>query len=172
MEMMDVVDDNDVVVGKASQKEVYEKFLTHRITHVLVFNRKGEMALQLRSKAKSFMPGFWSTTAGGHVQQGETYEQAALREMKEEIGIEPNLSFLSKDLYLDWTRENKLKKFLGTFKATSEVSFKTNPEVERIEFFSLDKIREMVGAGKKFHPELLFLLEKHFGINKVKHIRN
>ena len=41
-------------------------------------------------------------------------------------------------------------------------------KVEKVEFFSLDKIQEMINDGEKFHPELLFLLEKHFEIKPKK----
>ena len=165
MEILDVVNERDGVVGKASQKHIYEKLLSHRIVHILVFNKKGEMALQLRSKNKNFLPNYWCTAVCGHVQSGETYEQAALRECEEETGIKTKIEFLYKDLYLDNFRQTNLRKFLGTFKAIYRGPFKINPkEVEKMEFFSLEKIKKMIDKGEKFHPELLFLLGKHFNI--------
>ncbi len=162
-ELMDIVNEKDEIVGKASQEEIYTKHLAHRIVHVLLFNKNGEIALQLRSKKKKFTPGHWSTSAGGHVQSGETYEQAASRECEEELGFKPNLKLLYKDIYNDPRFE--MKKFLETFKVIYSGQFKINPkEVEKIEFFSLEKIQKMIDSGEKFHPELLFLLEKHFGI--------
>lgn len=163
MEFLDVVNDNDEVVGKASYKEIYENKLQHRIVHVLIFNDKGEMLLQLRSKHKSFCSHHWSTPVGGHVQSGERYREAALREFQEELGTVTKIIFVYKDLYDDG---KALKKILVTFKATSNGPFNVNPkEVEKVEFFSLSKIQEMINGGEKFHPELLFLLKKHFGIS-------
>lgn len=159
-EIMDIVDLNDVVIGQATQDEVYAKLLPHRIVHVLIFNSKGEMAMQLRSAKKSYCPLHWVTTVGGHVQTGESYEQAALREMKEEIGVQLPMEFFKKDSYND-TRN--LQKFLVTFKATYNGPFTINPdEVERVDFFSLEAIQEMMQEGEKFHPELLFLLQRYF----------
>ncbi|MCX6819069.1 MAG: NUDIX domain-containing protein [Candidatus Aenigmarchaeota archaeon] len=164
MEFLDVVNDKDEVIGKASQKEVYDKNLNHRIVHVLIFNSKGEMALHLRSRHKSFCPQHWSTPVGGHVQSGESYEEAALRESEEELDIKPELKFFYKDIY----NANRIKKFLVTFRAVFDGPFMVNPlEVEKVEFFNLGKIQEMINSGEKFHPELLFLLKKHFGINKI-----
>ena len=160
MEFLDVVDDNDNVVKKAPFDEVYKKKLPHRIIHILIFNSKGEMALQLRSAKKSFAPLHWSTAVGGHVQSGETYQQAALREFQEELGTTAELEFAFNDFY---ENESGLKKFIATFKADYEGPFKINAEeVEKIEFFSMEKISEMIKAGENFHPELAFLLENHF----------
>jgi len=163
MEILDVVNDKDEVIGEASIKEIYEKRLPHRIVHILIFNKKGEMALQFRSKHKSFCPQHWSTPVGGHVQKGEAAEQAALREFQEELGVKKKIEFAYKDFY-DGDK-NVPKKFLITFKTKYDGPFKINPEeVEKIEFFSLKKIMRMIKQGEKFHPELLFLLRKHFNV--------
>ncbi|MDO8741375.1 MAG: NUDIX domain-containing protein [Candidatus Woesearchaeota archaeon] len=162
MEFLDSVNENDEITGRASKKEIYEKQLLHRIVHVLVFNDKGEMALQLRSKCTSFCPLHWCTSAGGHAQSGESYEKAALRELKEEIGTMAKIDFAHKDLY---TVTGNFRKFLATFRTVFNGSFKINPvEVEKVEFFSLDKIQKMIKDREKFHPELLFLLRKHFNM--------
>ncbi|MFH0836715.1 MAG: NUDIX domain-containing protein [Candidatus Aenigmatarchaeota archaeon] len=164
MEFLDIVNDKDDVTGKASKKEIYEKLLMHRIVHVMIFNNKGQLALQLRSKQCSFCPTHWSTSAAGHVSSDESYEQAARRELKEELGITSKLEFQYKDIYKD-TRP--LKKILVTFKTTYNGQFKPNPkEVEKIQFFSLKNIQKMINNKEKFHPELLFLLRKHFGFKK------
>ncbi|MBI2129802.1 NUDIX domain-containing protein [Candidatus Woesearchaeota archaeon] len=163
MEFLDIVDEKDKAIGRASKKEIYEKKLLHRIVHVLVFNNKGEMALQLRSRYASFCPLHWCTSAGGHVRSGESYEEAALRELKEEIGTAAKIDFAHKDIY---TVSGNFKKFLATFKTEFNGSFRINPkEVDRVEFFSLDEVQKMVSSGEKFHPELLFLLRKYFNIS-------
>ena len=167
MEFSDVVNERDEVIGKASKKEIYEKLLTHRIVHILIFNTKGRMALQLQSKNKSFCPRHWNSAAAGHVLSGENYEQAALRELEEEIGVKTEIIFQHKDLYEYKNNFKKgLKKILGTFRTVFDGPFKINPrEVEKVEFFTLDKIQDMIDSGEKFHPEMLFLLRKHFNIN-------
>ena len=166
MEYLDIVDENDNVIGKAPRNDIYAKSLTHRIVHVLVYNSKGEMLLQRRHREKDFCPNHWVTSAGGHVQSGETYEQAALREMDEEIGVTSPLTFLFKDIY---ERESiaksgqyshgRIKKYLTTFKTEHEGPFTMHPtEVDKIEFFNMNEIKNMISKGEKFHPELLFLL--------------
>ncbi|MBU0707502.1 NUDIX domain-containing protein [Patescibacteria group bacterium] len=160
MEYLDIVNDNDEVIGRQKREALYDKFPTHRIVHVLVFNRAGEMALQLRSQNVSFLPGYWSTSAGGHVISGETYEEAAKRELKEELGLEVPFKFAYKDLYQD-KRGNK--KLLSTYTVTFDgESVADNEDVEKVEFFSMEKIKDMIANKGKFHPELLFLIKKHY----------
>ena len=160
MEFLDVVDQNDNVIGKTSREDIYKKHLRHRIVHILIFNKKGEMALQLRAKV-SFCPYHWSTAVGGHVQSGETCEEAALREYEEELGVKSKIEFFSKDPY----RLEGIEKILITFKTIYDGPFKINPSaVEKIEFFDMKTVQEMIDRREKFHPELLFLLRKHFGI--------
>jgi isopentenyldiphosphate isomerase len=156
MELLDVVNSDDVVVGTVPFDEVYEKKLPHRIVHVLLFNDFGEMALQLRSEKKSFCPLHWSTGVGGHVQAGESYEEAAYREFEEELGKKASISFINKYRY----EGAGFTKHLAIFKTVYPGPFQINPEeVKEVKFFSLPKIEEMIKSEEKFHPELLFLLQ-------------
>lgn len=161
MEIMDIVDENDVVIGTAPRTEIYEKNLGHRIAHVIIFNARGDMALQRRSPSRSFMPNAWVSAGSGHVQTGETYEQAARRELMEEAGVDIPLTFLARDPYVALG----LSKFLGTFTGVHEGPFQHDPEaVSEVRFFSLLDIAAMIKAGEPFHPELLFILKKHFDV--------
>lgn len=160
MEYIDVVNENDEVITNASKEDIYKKLLRHRIIHILLFNDKNEMALQLRSKTVSFCPMHWCTAVGGHVQSGESYEQAAIREYQEELGEISDLDLFSKDYYI---AKNRPDKFLCIFKTKFNGPFNIDPiEVEKVEFFTIEKIKNMINIGEKFHPELLFILNKYF----------
>jgi isopentenyldiphosphate isomerase len=163
-EYLDVVNDNDKVVSNAAYEDIYKKLLTHRIVNILIFNKNKELLLQLRAKDRSFCPLHWSTSVGGHVRSGETPRQAALRECQEELGVKVRFTPAFKDVYLDKQYNIGLKKFLITFKANFAGSFKHGPEVAKIKFFNLNQIQQMINSKEKMHPELLFLLERHFGI--------
>ncbi len=160
MEMLDIVNENDEIIGQADIKKAHAEKLLHRIVHILILNHSGEMALQMRSAKRSFCPQHWCTAVGGHVQSGETYEQAAIRECREELGT--TIPKMKKTFYDRYHHEAQGDKFLTTFVATYDGPFYPNPEeVEKISFFKIEEIKAMVKKGEKFHPELLFLLNKH-----------
>lgn len=160
MEFLDIVDKNDNVISKASKDDAYTKSLCHRISHVLIFDDQEKMVLQMRSSKVSFCPDHWSTAVGGHVQAGETYEQAALREYQEELGTKSNLEFVGKDFY---DVPNKPDKFLATFKTKFNGPFNPDPEVvSEVAAFDIEDIKKMIEEGEKFHPELLFILERYY----------
>lgn len=86
-EIFDVVDENDIPTGTATRAEVHSKGLIHRAVHVFVLNRNGDLYLQKRSLIKDMNPGVWDSSVSGHLDAGETYPAAALRELGEELGI-------------------------------------------------------------------------------------
>jgi len=86
-EVFDVVDENDQVMGQATRAEVHAQGLMHRAVHVFVVGKNGQLLLQKRSMLKDVHPGTWDSSVAGHVDAGETYEQAVVRELEEEMGI-------------------------------------------------------------------------------------
>lgn len=86
-EMFDVVDENDVPVATASRADVHARNLIHRSVHVFIFNKRGDLLLQKRSALKDLCPGLWDSSVGGHLDVGEAYQAAAIRELAEEMGI-------------------------------------------------------------------------------------
>jgi len=88
-EIFDVVNERDEVIGQKPRREVHRLGLLHRATHVLVFNARGQIFLQKRSQKKDRQPGLWDSSASGHVDAGEDYDACAVRELREEIGLEP-----------------------------------------------------------------------------------
>jgi isopentenyldiphosphate isomerase len=89
MEIFDVVNEHDEVIGRESRSEVHRRGLMHRAVHVLAFNARGQVFLQKRSMTKDRQPGLWDSSASGHVDAGEDYDTCALRELREEIGLRP-----------------------------------------------------------------------------------
>ena len=86
-ELLDVVDENDLIIGVKTRGEIHARGLMHRATHILVLNRQGKLFIQKRSMSKDNDPGLWDTSAAGHVDSGEDYYSCAVRELHEELGI-------------------------------------------------------------------------------------
>ena len=86
-EIFDVVNDRDEVVAQATRAVVHARRLLHRAVHVLVLGTDGRVFLQQRSKLKDTSPGLWNSACSGHLDAGEDYDPAAVRELGEEIGL-------------------------------------------------------------------------------------
>ncbi|HVU38173.1 MAG TPA: NUDIX domain-containing protein [Opitutales bacterium] len=86
-DIFDVVDEHDQVVRQEARAEVHRQRLRHRAVHVLVFNAGGAVYLQRRSAQKDTYPLRWTTSCSGHVDAGEDYDTAVVRELGEELGI-------------------------------------------------------------------------------------
>lgn len=86
-ELVDVVDRDDRVVATASRAEVRARKLRHRAVYILVFNEEGQIFVHQRTGTKDVYPGYFDVAGGGVVAAGESYDDAARRELEEELGI-------------------------------------------------------------------------------------
>lgn len=90
MEITEVilVDEDDSPIGRAEKMLAHRQGLLHRAFSIFIFNNNGEMLLQQRSLAKYHSGGLWSNTCCSHPSPGEETHLAAIRRLKEELGIE------------------------------------------------------------------------------------
>jgi len=140
-ELLDVVDDSDSVIGQASRGEVHQRNLKHRAVHILVFNNSGKIFLQKRSRSKDRHPGVWDSSASGHLDAGEKYDVAAIRELKEELGFSPKTPL--KPLFKLEASDATGQEFVWVYRCDSDGPFNLNKEeIEKGDWFSpaeLDK---------------------------------
>lgn len=120
------VDADDNVIGYGSRAEAIEKGLIHRIARVFLFNPCSELLIQRRSPHHVSLPGKWDQSAAGHVDEGEEYAAAAVRELREEVGIENVPLKEIVKFYFNETDEPKIKKrfnvlFVGHNDGTSQI---------------------------------------------------
>ena len=94
-ELLDVVDENDNIIAVRTRGEIHAECLMHRAVHILVFNSAGDLFLQKRSLSKDEQAGKWDSSAAGHVDSGESYDDCARRELEEELGIKVERSLES-----------------------------------------------------------------------------
>jgi len=135
-ELFDLVDQNDRVVGTTDKKMAHTLGQLHRVAAVFVFNQSGELYVQVHSS-----DGKWDNSVGGHVSKGETYAQAAVREAKEELGIDQPLEEIATSLMGD--EHPHMQHFFGLYTCVADASweFIPNDEVHEIFPMSVDAIR-------------------------------
>lgn len=146
-EYFEIVDANDNVIGRAPRSECHgDPTLVHRAAHVLVFNGKGELLLQKRSMQKDIQPGRWDSSVGGHLDPGENYRQAAVREMAEELGIvNAPLTFLYPSRMRNEIESENIETFLTCY--NGEIRFAPE-EIDAVRFWSPEAIEQALGNGE------------------------
>ena len=99
-EWVDLVDLDNQVIGRAQRHEVRQKNLLHRGIAVLVRNSQGQVYVHQRTDTKDLFPAMYDMFVGGVVGSGESYLDAAVREAREELGVDNDqLEFLFDYLY-------------------------------------------------------------------------
>lgn len=169
-ELLDIVNEHDELIGKASRKEVHDKNLLHRGVVVVVFDSDGKIFVQLRSIEKDRFPDCFEASMSGHVLSGELPSHAAVRELREELGINTTPSKLEEVVKFGinehgermWVTLFALKDFKGEIKLDEA-------EVVKGEFWPMSKInKEFESKNAKLHPlfERVIAFLKDFKVSR------
>jgi isopentenyl-diphosphate delta-isomerase type 1 len=159
-EVFDVVDDKDRVIGTQHRGTVHSQGLLHRAVDCWVFDATGRLLLQRRSPDKKIAGGLLDLSVSEHLQAGETYRQAIIRGLLEELGIDVEGGSLHDALSL-WQTTHRRELHDGDVHDVELVqSFRldgyTGPvacadgEVSAVEWVELAELARRVAAG----PEL------------------
>jgi len=101
VELVDGVDADDRVIDTVPRSVMRRDVLRHRAVFILVCDSGGRVLIHRRSERKDIWPGWWDIAIGGVVAAGESYDDAARRELWEEAGIEAVPAFVSAGAYHD-----------------------------------------------------------------------
>jgi len=144
-----VVDENDNIIGAEYMMDVIEQGLIRRAARVYVFNESGQLLVQQRSK-KVLKPLLLDQSAAGHVDEGETYEQAVYRELKEELGLDGYLLTLIETSFRTTDFYNAIYKVI----IPDETKIDYDPEeLETVLWYEIETLNsEMESSPDKFTP--------------------
>ncbi len=159
-EEVDVVDDADRLLGRATRTRVHDDYLIHRSVMFFVFDDEDRIFVNQRSARKTTYPRYWSVAFGGHVLAGETYDDAVTREIAEETGLEDE-PFAIAAFQKRNADERENVRVYGVH-ARRELDLYAD-EIEQGEFVTLAQLNELVGRFD-FLPEtpaLLRILIEH-----------
>jgi 16S rRNA (adenine1518-N6/adenine1519-N6)-dimethyltransferase len=136
-EFLAVVDENDRPLSSMDRATIHRDNLLHRAVHIFLMNQRGELLLQKRSYRKDRFPRRWDSSAAGHVDADESYQDCARRELREEVGVEAPLERLGRLPASEMTGHE----FIEIFAGLHEGPFRWNQhEIETGGFFKLDMI--------------------------------
>ncbi|HZX20150.1 MAG TPA: NUDIX domain-containing protein [archaeon] len=153
MEILDVVNEKDEVLRQAERSEVYAKGLLHRVSYIYV-KYKGKIIVEKRTMQKKTNPGHYSIVAET-VQSKETFEEAAIRGVQEEVGLKAEkLKFLGKLISFD--PKYKDNKVCGIFTCEGKGKIKKqDEEVEEIKLMDLEEIEKFQKSEEKIAPAFI-----------------
>ena len=143
-EQFPIVDEDGRVIGVATRGECHNgSKLLHPVVHLHVFNSRGEVYLQKRPEWKDIQPGKWDTSVGGHIDYGETPEQALVREVGEELGI---TDFVPERVGKYVFESHREKELVYVHRTTYDGPVR--PSAEELDggrFWTMDEIRAAIG---------------------------
>ena len=145
-ELIEVVTEKGAIIKIMPRSHIHgDPSLLHKVVHALVFNGRGELMLQKRSMSKDVAPGKWDTSVGGHVNAGETLEEAVMREMEEELCIDEGVP----EYLYSYIHSNPFEtELVNTYKFVydGEINFQQD-EIDEVRPWNLDEIKQNMGSG-------------------------
>jgi isopentenyldiphosphate isomerase len=160
-ELFPLVDEAGLVIGKATRSDCHNgSKMLHPVVHLHIFNRTGELLLQKRSMDKDIQPGKWDTSVGGHIDFGESVEEALFREVKEELGLTAFTPVFLRSYIFESAIEREM---VYSYKTISDGPFHfEHKEISEIRFWNLAEIDENMGKSvftPNFEDEFYALLK-------------
>ncbi|MFA9558119.1 NUDIX domain-containing protein [Evansella sp. AB-rgal1] len=168
MEIWDIYDKDRKLTGRTMVRgESFEAGDFHLVVHVCIFNNKGEMLIQQRQPFKQGWSNMWDLTVGGSAIAGDTSQQAAEREVLEEIGYIINLHGVRPSFTVNF--EVGFDDYYLVVEDIDIGELTLQPEeVQQVKWASRDEIMRMIDEGifipyHKSLINLLFDMRKYMG---------
>ena len=161
-ELLDIVDEHDRVIGQRFRSDIYSKNLTNfRVVNAFIQNDKGQLWIPRRSKCKRIFPLCLDASMGGHVEAGESYEEALQRELMEELRIDI-ASVTYKQLGILTPHQHDTSAFMKVFllQSNETPNYNTDDFIESFWLIPQD-VLSLLETGDKSKDDLPKMI-KHF----------
>ena len=154
-ELVEHVDADDAVLEIVTRRRMRSENLRHRSVAIVVTNRGGELLVHRRADHKDVFPGWWDLAAGGVVGVGETYADAARRELAEELGVfGAELEFLTSGRHDD----AHAREICHVYHLVHDGPFRFDDgEVAEARFVTPEELDQLI-AAERFLPSSLRLI--------------
>lgn len=132
------------MLGVVDRDEAVRENWPHRIATTICRDRDGRILVLRRAETLSRFPGYYDVMVGGAVDVGESYEQAAVRELTEELGVRVPVRFLFKFL----CRQGISPVWFGVHEAVvlPEALVPDPVEIDWLDWMTVDDLREVADA--------------------------
>ena len=159
MELWDLYDKDKNLVGKTHERGTWiEDGFYHLVVHVWIKNKENKFLISRRSPDRESYPLYWECP-GGSVLKGETGFEGAIRETKEEVGID--LANIKGTIINNKLRESFhdiMEAWLFNYDGEVDLLNATTKEVCELKWMSLAEIKELLDKGE-FVPTLAYIIE-------------
>ena len=163
-ELVVLINENDEVLGLMNKLEAHENGLLHRAFSVFLFNSKGEMLLQKRAASKYHSPNQWTNAVCSHPRNEESYKDAALRRLNEELGITTEITEKFHFIYKADVGGNLWEHELDhVFIGEYEGNFNLNQdEVSEVRYISMEDLNIEVSSNPENFTEWFKIILKEY----------
>ena len=158
-EMVDIVNDNNEIIDTVPRSVMDKKILRSRVSRIIIMNSKKQILLQKRASTKKRFPDHWDLGVAETIQAGESYDNGAIRGMKEELGInaKKELKLLFKIKYDD----EVTKRFYNVYSFIYDDKIRIDEtEVSEIKFVTKKELEKMIKT-EKFIPASIAMYKKY-----------
>ncbi len=165
-ESLAFVNENDEPIGVGDRQQAWTNGYYTRNIRVVLRDENGRFLSQKRSSKKTTFAGMWTVAASGHVDEGETWDEAARRETQEEIGVAVDLKLVGNFVFKNDEDGKKIRQIIHVYEAVIDSSTQFSlqqDEVEDIKWYKLEDLKSLMQATpNKFTPSFRETVARFF----------
>lgn len=147
-ELLDIVDENNQIIGQEKRSAVHQSGLWHRGVHIFLLTPEHKLVIQQRGKRRKESPSALDCSVSEHLKAGESYLAGAIRGLREELGIKQAPLRRLVQFKMNYGPGDNMISVLyeGT---VDEKAIRTDPnEIEQIIYHSISEVEELLAKGE------------------------